>query len=316
MTLDLLNGNATVHDRARAVVTEDRKMFSASNTAEVRRAREFLRTRIAQGARGMFSEVGTLTPALAEIILAEHNGGNRPLRATAAEKWANEIREGRWKLTAQGISFSPEGTLNNGQHRCVGVVSAGRPVPMNFTFGEPRDAFLVHDTGSLRSASDVLSVKGEAQTSALAGAVRTFYIVQRGGRGNYGITNEVVASIVDANPGLRHAASVGHTIAGRLKTSPSGIAVAYFLINRDSERKNRTEAFFDALRTGADLAGERNPILVLRNSLLSRQVRAPSGQNGGAWVAASTIIAWNAWVRGKKTISVKWPDGVEFPAVN
>lgn len=315
MPLELFGVNRDVADRARTIVAEDRKVFAASNTPEVRRAREFLRSRIAQGAKAMFSEVVTLTPAMAEIILNEHNKDNRPIKINIIQKWANEIREGRWKLTSQGISFSPEGMLNNGQHRCLGVVAAGRPVPMNFTFGEPRDAFLVHDTGAARTAADVLSIKGEANCKVLAGAARALFIIERGGRGNQGLTNEQVAMIVDQNPALAVSAALGHSVGSKLKASPSGIVTAHFLIKRDTTRGDRIDEFFDKLKSGAGLDGERNPILVLRNGLMGRQFVLKPGSNQAARVAACTIIAWNLWARGKKTVSVRWADGTDFPAV-
>ncbi len=105
------------------------------------------------------TKVETVTPELARQWLAK-NTRNRSIGKTAVEKLAKEIRDGRWRLTHQGIAFGADGELYDGQHRLHAVVVANVPVKIRVTRGLPpeaRDAIDVGVRGS-RKAQDVLAI--------------------------------------------------------------------------------------------------------------------------------------------------------------
>lgn len=61
-------------------------------------------------------------------------------------------------MTHQGIAFDKNGILRDGQHRLTAIVDEGRDAKMVVTFGIAPEAFSVMDTGSRRTASDVLEI--------------------------------------------------------------------------------------------------------------------------------------------------------------
>jgi hypothetical protein len=104
------------------------------------------------------SHVLELTPALAEDLLTHCNTHNRTLMDAHVETLANEMRAGRWQLTHQGIAFSPNRVLLDGQHRLWAVVMSGVTVPMRIFVNEPPEAMAVIDTGKTRSNDQILSL--------------------------------------------------------------------------------------------------------------------------------------------------------------
>jgi hypothetical protein len=106
------------------------------------------------------SHVLEMTPALAEDLLTHCNTHNRSLADAHVETLANEMRAGRWQLTHQGIAFSPNRVLLDGQHRLWAVVMSGVTVPMRIFINEPAGAMAVIDTGKTRSNDQILTLCG------------------------------------------------------------------------------------------------------------------------------------------------------------
>lgn len=73
--------------------------------------------------------VELITPEIAKKLL-EKNHSNRKLRKMVVDTYAEDIKDGRWELTHQGIAFDKNGDLVDGQHRLSAIVQAGIAVPM------------------------------------------------------------------------------------------------------------------------------------------------------------------------------------------
>jgi hypothetical protein len=106
------------------------------------------------------SRVIDMTPALAEDLLTHSNTHNRRLVDAHVELLAGEMRTGRWQLTHQGIAFSPNRVLLDGQHRLWAVVFSNVTVPMRVHLNEPEEALSVIDTGKARTNDQLLSLAG------------------------------------------------------------------------------------------------------------------------------------------------------------
>jgi hypothetical protein len=298
-------------------------LFSAGNAAEVRRIRALLTNRIREAEKmgRMESEEIAITPAMAEHILQHHNRGNRSIRKARVQEFARTIRDGRWKTISQGISFARDGTLNNGQHRLLGIIAAGMPVIVYVTFGEHRDAFDVLDTGGVRGGADVLHIKGYKNTAILAGAARVLHNIAIGAAGGNeklptdGIA-EFVASCSTPQSKLEDAATPGHTIGARFRVSPSACTVAVYLIRRDSRHAEMLDEFLARLADGARQM-PRSPILTLRDLLQTKRIDAHvrGGHGKQAATAAGIIIAWNYWLARKRPQAgaLKWTTDQDFP---
>lgn len=94
-----------------------------------------------------------LTPGLAMELL-KLGRENRNVRNSVVAGYARQIRDGHWNYTSEAISFNQDGKMMNGQHRCLAVVTAGKPIRVDFALGVPDSAFMHFDSGIRRSIAD------------------------------------------------------------------------------------------------------------------------------------------------------------------
>ena len=296
-------------------------LFLAANPTDARRAKAWLSNRIAAASKlppdQIITETVDVTPALAELLLREYNTDNRPIRSKRVALYAQQMRDGQWKLTAEMVSLARCGLLNNGQHRLRAIIEAGVTVKMRMAFGEARDVFDVLDTGAVRGGGDSLHIKGYKNTNLLASSARIYRIITSSTPNrNLALTNTEVLAVLEAHPRLETATTWGARVAYRLKASGSALTAAFYLISERSASARRLDAFIESLATGTELRS-RDPILVLREGLLSRQLEvARDGTGKNAMVTAAVILAWNRWVRGKTCSghgALRWDTTTPFP---
>lgn len=77
-----------------------------------------------------------ITPELAAAYLNK-NSVNRNLKDTSIGRLAADMRDGKWRLTHQGIAFYEDGRLSDGQHRLHAIIRSGVSVMMSVTRGLP-----------------------------------------------------------------------------------------------------------------------------------------------------------------------------------
>jgi hypothetical protein len=99
---------------------------------------------------------------MAKSWLDKYNKRNRHVREGAIKNYADDMREGRWELTHQGIAFYEDGVLADGQHRLLAVIKANRDVPFMVTHGLPKKAGAVLDQHTKRQAHDAIAIGGLA----------------------------------------------------------------------------------------------------------------------------------------------------------
>lgn len=76
------------------------------------------------------AEVKNVTPSMAERWLKKNHPRNRPIARNRVTSFANDMREGKWELTHQGVCFDKEGRLIDGQHRLHAIVESGATVKL------------------------------------------------------------------------------------------------------------------------------------------------------------------------------------------
>jgi hypothetical protein len=115
-----------------------------------------------------------VTPEMARTWLVINNF-NRPKRPETVAKYVRQIREGRWKLTHQGIAFTEDGVLLDGQHRLFAIIECGETLPLRVSINEPAENFEVIDCGKTRTNLDAvrMSLKDETITSAHTGTLKS-----------------------------------------------------------------------------------------------------------------------------------------------
>lgn len=105
----------------------------------------------------MQTAVVNMTPKLAAKYL-QKNVCNRTIRRAVVEGLKAAMLRGEYIMSHQGIAFTDDGVLADGQHRLTAIseLESGA-FPMQVTTGLSRDAFKVMDIGLKRSAADALS---------------------------------------------------------------------------------------------------------------------------------------------------------------
>lgn len=110
----------------------------------------------------MHTKIETITPEKATEYLGK-NTHNRKLRQKHVEALANEMRNGNWVVTHQGIAFSDKGELIDGQHRMAACILCKKTIEVLVSRhvaanGHPFCAQDVIDRGSIRSIGDQLQL--------------------------------------------------------------------------------------------------------------------------------------------------------------
>lgn len=109
----------------------------------------------------MKTEIRNVDPKLASTWLVESKD-NRPLRKSHVAYLSGEMKQGRWRLTHQGIAFAPDGTLMDGQHRLQAIKESGVIVPLQISYYDTGDninfAFPILDRGLIRSMADITRI--------------------------------------------------------------------------------------------------------------------------------------------------------------
>jgi hypothetical protein len=116
-----------------------------------------------------FEEV---TPSQAAAWLEEADQ-NRCISDARVRLYAEEMRQKNWMLVNQGIGFSYEGKLIDGQHRLWAIVEMNRPVTLLIVRGLDPKAQGAVDKGRGRTLSDELTMRGDTY-----GNFRSAYVSQ------------------------------------------------------------------------------------------------------------------------------------------
>lgn len=275
-------------------------------------AQQWLQVQIASAAKKIVTRVDEeFTPAMAHACLAL-NKVNRPLTTGRVQHLINEIMGGNWLRTHQGVGFSTEGLLIDGQHRCHAIIRTQKTVPLTMTFGLDPACFRVIDTGKQRSAGDVLHVHGHHDTVRLAAAARVLLAIKAGMRSARGIagnkfSNADVDQYVDDHPDLPSHLNTSRRVQREIvrDAGGAGLAAGLFLIG---ERAAQYGDFVLRLRTGTGSRSENDPVMRLR-ARIGRQ------ELDGVEYAACTIKAYNFFIERKLVTYIGWRGDELFPSV-
>lgn len=107
--------------------------------------------------QGMHISVEEITPEMAERYLAANHYKNRPISKSVVRRYVDDMVNGRFQTTHQGIAFNQSGALVDGQHRLTAIMQSGVPVTMVVARGVQTDDVMgLHvDIGKARSAADI-----------------------------------------------------------------------------------------------------------------------------------------------------------------
>lgn len=206
-------------------------------------------------------EIETITPEIAQVWL-EKNTNNRAIRQMVVDRYADEMRSGAWKLNAETIKFSRDGTLLDGQHRLWAVVESKVTIQSFVARGISADALQTIDSGIARRLSDKLTFSGVKNPKATAQLVNCLSIYT-GGRGQLGLTANRARDLITKFSGGIEWAAQHVVIGGRsLFLTPFWAALAF----AHKASPGIVESF--ATRTVAGIAlAEHSPEYAIRSFL-------------------------------------------------
>ncbi len=139
-------------------------------------------------ASGLVTAIETVTDEVARQLLATNHPKNRAVRESWVEFLAEQIRQGTWKTSHQGIAISDKGELLDGQHRLHAVVLTGIPIRVMVTRNVPSDTFRVMDGGVGRTHFDRLHlVNDPASNRRICTMINSFVRSARRNRGSISV---------------------------------------------------------------------------------------------------------------------------------
>lgn len=271
---------------------------------------------------GISSEIETITPETAREMLAK-NTNNRAMNNRTVRYYEMQMKNGQWDLNGEAIIIANDGTLLDGQHRLEAVSRSGVTIDSVVTRGVQRNVFTTIDNGKSRGHADCLTIAGyEHDTKTLAASARVsmFFgndgIFRVHGAGGKKVANRVspedIVLYVDKHPGLQD--SQKKLLKKVMKLIPPAIAIGchYAFSMLDGEK---ADYFFDRLCTGSDLS-EGNPILALRNRLISQRGDGRAGEGHRRMLTYYVVHAWNAYMAERQLKEIKYQPSYEIKIDN
>jgi len=262
----------------------------------------------------MKAELKTVTPEMAAEWLKK-NTNNRKLSLALVDLISAEIKAGNWQQNGDAIRFDNKALLD-GQHRLHAIIKAGQPVDTLVVTGLDPDTMRTIDTDRRpRSASAVLSLGGEVNTTTLGGAIRVVLDMRSGTqwkRSSKLIAKRTFFDFINNEPEIREAVRFTINLHNLKKlagpTIPAGLHHLFSTIDRKASEK-----FFDDLDSGANLS-QNDPVYLLRQRLIDNS--ASRAKLERTEIMALFTKAWNARLRGASLKSLRWIGTEAFPEVS
>jgi hypothetical protein len=127
----------------------------------------------------IYGAFAQLVPSLAQALL-DHQNTNRNVSDATVNRYADDMINGEWELTGQGVQLDENGRNQDSQHRCNASILAHEisegdytPPLVLITMGYKKEAMLVVDSGlkrktvaSAKIAGYTLRADGETEITA------------------------------------------------------------------------------------------------------------------------------------------------------
>lgn len=248
-----------------------------------------------------------IDPDIARVYLTKNIEHNRKITEWKVDQYGQDMRDGKWVPTSATIKFDEDGHLIDGQHRLLAVVDADVTVPMAVSWGEPRDAVYVIDTGMSRTGAASLTVAGVTTAGAgpqIAATANVLQAIENGlfrhamsslGRQERLTNQQMVEYVRPRVDGLVEGNHKAKQAYRNLPMNQSVLAAAYIIFKRiDPEA---ADEFYRLIAEGVS-QGTGDPILTLTR-------RVTGDRMSGRRTLQSTALfmlfrTWNAWRDGEK----------------
>lgn len=250
------------------------------------------------------------------------SAGNRPISKTIVRSYADSMRQGKWLLNGVPIIFDVDGHLLDGHHRLLAIEMANIPVSMEVRRGVSPECFTTYDCGRHRTLGQILAMQQVKHYNTVGSIVACNETLVA--HGKIWVNNNVVGRGVQRTnmdnynlymkdpEGFAWAAEETVRIikeARFLKGSWVG-GLLYYLTRTGGYDEKFVIRFFEAVCALGD--GDIQPANVLRQRIVKE--RFSNTKITDSQLFAFVVIAWNAYVEGKKLTFLRFvPDNQEYP---
>ena len=261
----------------------------------------------------MYSEVMTITPAMAEDML-KRNTANRKVNRCNVMFLKNQLLDdGKWRLNGEAIKIASDGEILDGQHRLIACIESGVPMATVVMHNVPSEAKHTMDTGRNRSSVDVLSFtfRDTKYIDRISGSAKFIIMFNAGKYGASGSTgsaqkgngadNSDVLDFVKSTEGFIEFVAKSakmHAVGDKCVLSKVFIGLHWVLSSKYGSAV--VDPFFEALSTGANIDTD-SPIFVIRRKLIQHKTgKTNAAPLRGGWLVWSLIKIFTYWIEGKK----------------
>lgn len=268
----------------------------------------------------MFSEQIVMTPEQARQILSHNNGKNRALRPNTVAKLTNDIKEGRWEITHQGIAFDEHNQLLDGQHRLQAIVNANRECEMIVWRNVPRKSFSVLDCGVSRTASDNLNYMNVPRAKIVAPGIKHIILYNRYPKRTW--SNLPFPSHAEITNFYKQDQQRFDLVSGMVfeackqykKLNPTGMTVVCYLAAVAGHSLSVIGSFCHEMGRGTQLS-PTSPVLAYRQFLVN-STKIPIDRTLQQYSIACIIKAFNYWHANKELRQFKAPLFPPMPTID
>jgi len=267
-------------------------------------------------------EIIDITPDIASKWLKESEFNNRNISRDNLNKICSDIEKGMWVFDGNPIRFNGDGDVIDGQHRLTAIIRTGKTVKSLVIKGIADRAKLTIDTGNQRKVSDILHFDGHKNVSALASAARLLAATEQFdgdllryvklSRRSY--SQQTINDVVESHPEIHDSIAYINNKKTATKLLGKGVASYLHYIISKSKHGHMANEFFDKFDSGLGLE-DGSPIGALRNSLMTGNQRHISGATYIVMKCASTIKAWNYFVKDGKVKYIRYSLTETFPTL-
>lgn len=250
-----------------------------------------------------------ITPSVAEYILSKYNNKNRALNNGTVASYSKQMREGKWKLNGETISFAIN-TLGDGQHRLAASVQSDMNFATFLVCGVETDNVTTIDTGKNRSAGDVISFTHPNHHTTLASLIKQCIYMENGTLAEHGAsstrrtaaTNDDVNDFFTANENVCESAlNIALTSKSYMREgcvnllTDAELGFALYLLNTKNESFEDVDEFFKGLLKENV---ERNTLFASTRKVLN-SYKTKSNKKKGSKMARIILLA-KAYTNYKK----------------
>ena len=220
----------------------------------------------------MKMDVFLVTPSMARAWL-EKNVCNRAISRLTVNRYANDMKTGKWVVTPHGIVFDSDGNLLDGQHRLTAVVESGCSVRMTVITGVDANSKWFLDIGKKRNGSAMADMLGIKNSRDVSSVVQKVGEILTGSKTKRELPNDVMKEILGI---------IGHEIsdvipeiasyckAGSVKKNSTLTAIYWLCKIHYGEEK--TSHVFSRIIAGYNLTPKSKEAIVRKKVILAPYV--------------------------------------------